>query len=67
MIGLDPRKKFRAIAIAARLRSQSGQGMVEYGLIVSLVAVALVAVLLAMSGALTVVFNNIVATFNTVP
>ena len=66
MLGLDIRTTFRAIASAARLRSQNGQGMVEYGLIVSLVAVALVAALLALSGQLALVFDSITTTFNTI-
>ena len=66
MLGLDIRKTFRTIAMAARLRSQNGQGMVEYGLIVSLVAVALVAALLALSGQLALVFDSITTTFNTI-
>jgi pilus assembly protein Flp/PilA len=66
MLGLDIRTTFRAIASAPRLRSQNGQGMVEYGLLVSLVAVALVAALLALSGQLALVFDSITTTFNTV-
>jgi pilus assembly protein Flp/PilA len=42
-----------------RSRSQRGQGMVEYGLILVLVAVAVIGLLLALSGQLGTVFNNI--------
>ena len=61
---LDLTTKFRAIARAARPRDQRGQGLVEYGLIVTLVSLVLVVVLLAMSGALNTVFYTAVNTFN---
>jgi len=38
---------------------ESGQGMVEYGLIIALVAVALIAVLGALTGGLTDIFQAI--------
>lgn len=38
---------------------ESGQGMVEYGLIIALIAVVLIAVLAAMSGALDTTFTSI--------
>ena len=42
---------------------ESGQGMVEYGLIIALVAVALIGVLTALAGpqGLTAIFNKIKA------
>lgn len=42
-----------------RLRSQRGQGMVEYGLIIALVAIFLVTALVALRGNLDKVFKNI--------
>ena len=38
---------------------ESGQGMVEYGLIIALIAVVLIGVLVAMSGALDTTFTSI--------
>ena len=61
---LDLKTKFRSIAQASRPRDQRGQGLVEYGLIVTLVGLVLVAVLLTMSGALNTVFYTAVNTFN---
>jgi Flp pilus assembly pilin Flp len=43
-----------------RLSGQRGQSLVETGLIVSLVAVVLVAALLAVSGQLSTLFNSVV-------
>lgn len=41
------------------LKNQKGQGMVEYGLIIGLIAIVLVGVLTALSGGLEQVFTNI--------
>ncbi len=41
------------------LRNQRGQGMVEYALIIALVAVALVGVLGALGGGIGVIFTKI--------
>jgi|GraSoiStandDraft_46_1057282.scaffolds.fasta_scaffold2841571_1 pilus assembly protein Flp/PilA len=46
--------------VKARLRSQKGQGMVEYGLILVLVSIAVIGALLALNTQLKTVFNNIV-------
>jgi len=62
MAGLNLRIAFRSIALAARLREQRGQGLVEYGLIICLVGMVLVAGLLALSGALGSVFGSVVTT-----
>ncbi len=43
----------------SRPRSQRGQGMVEYGLILVLVSIAVVVALTALSGQLNTVFNTI--------
>ena len=43
-----------------RLRSQKGQGMVEYGLILVLVSIAVIGTLIALNGQLKTVFNNVV-------
>ena len=41
------------------LKEESGQGMVEYGLIIALVAVVLIVALVAMNGGLTTIFGRI--------
>ena len=41
------------------LKREEGQGMVEYGLIIALVAVVLIVALTALSGGLTNTFNTI--------
>ena len=38
---------------------ESGQGMVEYGLIIALIAIVLISALSAMSGGLNEIFENI--------
>jgi pilus assembly protein Flp/PilA len=43
----------------ALLGNKKGQGMVEYGLIIGLIAVVLIVALGAMQGQLTVIFNKI--------
>jgi pilus assembly protein Flp/PilA len=42
-----------------RVRGQAGQGLVEYGLILVLVSIAVVVALTAVSGQLGTVFNTI--------
>jgi pilus assembly protein Flp/PilA len=42
-----------------RLRRQEGQALVEYALIVSLIAVALIGALTFMSGQIKVIFSDI--------
>lgn len=46
-------------------KEESGQGMVEYGLIIALVAVVLIAALVAMNGGLDTIFNKISTTLTT--
>ena len=46
--------------MVVRLRhEEEGQGLVEYGLIIALVAIVLVAALIALNGGLTTVFGTI--------
>lgn len=40
-------------------RGEEGQGMVEYGLIIALVAIVVIVVLTAMGGSLKTTFTNI--------
>ncbi|HEY8488607.1 MAG TPA: Flp family type IVb pilin [Thermaerobacter sp.] len=42
-----------------RLRDEAGQGMVEYGLIIALIAVVLIAALTALSGGLDTIFDKV--------
>ena len=48
------------IAISRRLRSEEGQGLVEYALIILLVSVALVGALTTFGGALSGLYQQIV-------
>jgi Flp pilus assembly pilin Flp len=64
MSGFKPHTTFRSAASAVRLSGQRGQSLVETGLIVSLVAVVLVAALLAVSGQLSTLFNSVVTILN---
>lgn len=43
---------------------ESGQGMVEYGLIIALIAVVLIAALVAMNGGLKNIFEKITTALN---
>lgn len=45
--------------VRERLREDRGQGLVEYGLIIALVAIVLVAALVALTGGLNGVFSKI--------
>jgi len=45
--------------VAAAVRPEGGQGMVEYALIIALVAVALVGALVALNGGISNIFNSI--------
>jgi len=46
---------------------ESGQGLVEYALIIALVAVGLVAILLVLRNSVGRVFNNAATTLNAAP
>ena len=46
-----------------RHREEEGQGLIEYALILSLVAVILVASVVAFAGGIDTVFTNMVAAF----
>ncbi|WP_460039124.1 Flp family type IVb pilin [Thermaerobacter litoralis] len=45
-----------------RLRDEAGQGMVEYGLIIALIAVVLIGALVAMQGGLREIFGDVTKT-----
>jgi len=49
------------LSIQRLFRNRRGQGMVEYGLIIGLVAVAVIAVLTLMGGRIREMFDAIVA------
>lgn len=46
---------------------ESGQGLVEYALIIALVAVGLIAILIVLRNSIGDVFNNAAATLNNAP
>jgi pilus assembly protein Flp/PilA len=46
---------------------ESGQGLVEYALIIALVAVGLIAILLILRNSIGDVFNNAASTLNNAP
>jgi pilus assembly protein Flp/PilA len=48
-------------------KDESGQGLVEYALIIALVAVGLVAILLVLRNSVGRVFNNAATTLNAAP
>ena len=55
-------------SLAPALRSDvSGQGLVEYALIIALVAVGLIAILLVMRNSIGNVFNNAATQLNNAP
>jgi pilus assembly protein Flp/PilA len=60
MLELYTRLVLQVADLKDRLRSQRGQGMVEYGLILVLVSIAVIASLLLLSNQLKTVFNSIV-------
>jgi Flp pilus assembly pilin Flp len=66
MAGLDLLTTFRTIAQAAGLRGQRGQGLVEYSLIIALISIALVAVLMSVTGELGTVFGEAVSAIDAV-
>jgi pilus assembly protein Flp/PilA len=49
----------RVVELGKRVLSQRGQGLVEYGLILILVAVAVVVALTALSGQLNSIFDTV--------
>ena len=51
--------------VEAALSRQEGQGMVEYGLIIALVAIAVIVALTALGGQLTKIFSSITSSLNT--
>lgn len=47
------------VKVMSVLRSEKGQGMVEYGLIIGLIAVILIGAITALSGGLSGIFGEI--------
>ncbi len=56
-----------AMPIQAFVVDDSGQGLVEYALIIALVAIGLIAILTLLRNSVGNVFNRIRNTLNTVP
>ena len=55
------RKEVRGLGKLLRRQSQSGQGMVEYALILVLVSIVVIVILLTMGNQINNVFSNVVA------
>ena len=53
--------RFKSKAMQRIRRHEDGQSLVEYALIIALVAVVLVAGLTALQGGITASFNNVIA------
>jgi pilus assembly protein Flp/PilA len=53
---------FRAVLLRAgqRFDDESGQGMIEYGLLVALISIAAIAVIVFIGPQLTTIFGNVV-------
>ena len=54
-------------ALQALWREDTGQGLVEYALIIALVAVGLIAILLVLRNSIGNVFNNAATVLNNAP
>ena len=54
-------------ALQALLREEAGQGLVEYALIIALIAVGLIAILLVLRNSIGNVFNNAATVLNNAP
>ena len=55
------------LSVLRAVREEDGQGMVEYGLIIALVALVVITALGLLGGQLDVIFRNIVATLGGTP
>ena len=53
--------------LKAMLRNKKGQGMVEYGLIISLIAVACIAALLVLGPKISTLFSDVANKITTTP
>jgi pilus assembly protein Flp/PilA len=51
--------------VDAALSRQEGQGMVEYGLIIALVALVVIGALVLLGGQLSTIFSQITSSLNT--
>lgn len=47
------------LAVRSHLRHEEGQGLVEYGLVIVLVAIVVIATLVLMSGRLSTLFSSV--------
>lgn len=57
--------KLYAVYLKNLMSGKKGQGMVEYGLIISLIAVAVIVVLAALGGKLSDLFNSVTSKITT--
>ncbi|MGE5605091.1 MAG: Flp family type IVb pilin [Bacteroidota bacterium] len=62
-------KKHKGVTLMLKrfFQEETGQGMVEYGLIIALVSVVLIGALVAMNGGLQTIFGRITDAVNTAP
>ena len=58
------KQKVRKFVSRPARNSQSGQGMVEYALILVLVSIVVIVILLTMGGQISNVFSNVVTALN---
>jgi pilus assembly protein Flp/PilA len=65
MLALNTYLAWHLAGLRDRLRRQRGQGMVEYGLILVLVSLVVVAALLLVGQQINSVFNNIITQLKT--
>jgi pilus assembly protein Flp/PilA len=59
--GADPRgrRKEGAVDIRSFMRDEEGQGLVEYGLIIAVIAIAVIVSMIFLRGQITNIFSNI--------
>ena len=57
-------RRTKGMNAEVKLKRQSGQGMVEYALILVLVSIVVIVILLTMGGQIQNVFSNVVAALN---
>ena len=73
LLGLQPAKlaggpgRQHDVVVADLWSDESGQGLVEYALIIALVAVGLIAILLVLRNSIGNVFNNAATQLNNAP
>lgn len=59
MLNLYVKSQILAARVREALKREEGQGMVEYGMVIGLVAIAVIVALTALSGQISTLFTNI--------